>query len=55
MPPACTGCGRLPDSDVPWTWARSTDERGRTSLLCEVCARGHARDIEAKLPDDWWE
>lgn len=54
-PQACSGCGRRPAGDVPWTWSRSVDERGRTSLLCEECSRDHARDIEAKLPDDWWE
>lgn len=55
-PAACSGCGRIADGDAPpWTWARSRDERGRESMLCDACARQHARDIEAKLPDHWWE
>ncbi|GAB3703863.1 hypothetical protein [Mariniluteicoccus flavus] len=56
IPLACAGCGRRADGPTaPWTWSRTTDDRGRESLLCETCVRTHARDIEAKLPDDWWE
>ncbi|GAB3621946.1 hypothetical protein GCM10027418_00280 [Mariniluteicoccus endophyticus] len=52
---ACAGCGRRCGSEVPpWTWTRSVDGE-RISWLCEDCVRDHARDIEAKLPDDWWE
>jgi transposase len=29
------------------------DERGRR-WLCPACARTHARDIEGKLPDEYW-
>ncbi len=53
---SCQACGRQPPPEdvsgptgVPWTW--STGEDG---VLCDTCARDHARSIEAKLDRDWW-
>ncbi|WP_290053359.1 hypothetical protein [Amycolatopsis solani] len=56
-PPACTRCGRRrSDDDDPATalaWV-STRERGALRWLCPDCARQHVRDIEGKLPDEYW-
>ena len=35
-------------------WARERDDDGRERWLCPGCARRHVRDIEAKLPHEWW-
>jgi len=32
----------------------STRERGALRWLCPDCARQHVRDIEGKLPDEYW-
>jgi hypothetical protein len=32
----------------------STRERGTIRWLCPDCARRHVRDIEGKLPDEYW-
>jgi hypothetical protein len=32
----------------------STRERGVLRWLCPDCARQHVRDIEGKLPDEYW-
>jgi hypothetical protein len=32
----------------------STRERGTLRWLCPDCARQHVRDIEGKLPDEYW-
>ncbi|MFE2756846.1 hypothetical protein ACFXGA_33100 [Actinosynnema sp. NPDC059335] len=34
-------------------WVRER-ERGVEQWLCHVCARAHVRDIEGKLPSDYW-
>ncbi|WP_206797695.1 hypothetical protein [Amycolatopsis sp. MtRt-6] len=56
-PVTCTRCGRTrTDDDDPATalaWV-ATRERGRVQWLCPDCARRHARDIEGKLPDEYW-
>ncbi|HEY8373564.1 MAG TPA: hypothetical protein VIL00_12535 [Pseudonocardiaceae bacterium] len=36
------------------TWVSECDDRGGTRWLCPRCARAHVRDIEGKLPSDWW-
>ncbi len=58
--PPCSACGRRPESaeptgadGVPWTWSRA-EEDGQATVLCQPCARAHARSIEAKLGRDWW-
>ncbi len=59
-PTACSGCGRTPRADepvtaggVPWTWSTAR-EGDRVTVLCDACAREHARSIEAKLDAEWW-
>ncbi|QWF79040.1 hypothetical protein HUW46_02444 [Amycolatopsis sp. CA-230715] len=32
----------------------SEHERGRVRHLCPDCARSHTRDIEGKLPGEYW-
>ncbi|RLK54225.1 hypothetical protein [Actinokineospora cianjurensis] len=52
----CSMCGRDRDGDPPLealAWAAEQDERG-TTWLCPACARKHVRDIEGKLPADYW-
>nr|WP_110343725.1 hypothetical protein [Prauserella flavalba] len=34
-------------------WVRETED-GRTRWLCPHCAREHLRDIEGKLPAEYW-
>jgi len=54
---ACSRCGRLRDVDadpvaaLAWVAER---ERGAVRWLCPRCARDHVRDIEAKLPAEYW-
>jgi hypothetical protein len=35
------------------TWVPER-ERGRTQWMCPSCARTHVRDIEGKLPAEYW-
>ena len=53
----CSHCGRARsaerDSLDSLSWV-STKEDGRERWLCPGCARDHVRDIEAKLPDEYW-
>ncbi|MDT8915832.1 hypothetical protein NYF13_33740 [Amycolatopsis sp. PS_44_ISF1] len=53
----CSRCGRArvaePDALAALSWV-STREDGRERWLCPPCARDHVRDIEAKLPDEYW-
>lgn len=57
MSDACSRCGRTRDSVTDpaevLAWV-SEQERGRRTWLCHVCARAHVRDIEGKLPVDYW-
>jgi transposase-like protein len=56
-PVVCARCGRTrsPDDDpaTALAWV-STRERGTLRWLCPDCARRHVRDIEGKLPDEYW-
>ncbi|GLW94015.1 hypothetical protein [Actinokineospora globicatena] len=52
----CSLCGRTRDGEPPvraLAWVSEQDERGQT-WLCPECAREHVRDIEGKLPADYW-
>ena len=55
--PVCTRCGRTRDPDddpaTALAWV-STREQGTIRWLCPDCARRHVRDIEGKLPDEYW-
>ncbi|SFW92369.1 hypothetical protein [Amycolatopsis australiensis] len=56
-PVVCTRCGRTrgrdedPATALAWVSSR---ERGGLRWLCPDCARQHVRDIEGKLPDEYW-
>lgn len=34
-------------------WVVENTDRGKV-WLCQVCARAHTRDIEGKLPAEYW-
>lgn len=53
---ACAMCGAPRPDDRSLTtlaWVRENED-GRTRWLCPSCAREHVRDIEGKLPADYW-
>ena len=53
----CSICGRrrdlaaAPAEALSWVSER---ERGAQRWLCPTCARAHVRDIEGKLPAEYW-
>jgi hypothetical protein len=53
----CVRCARQRDQRIrtadalAWVAER---HQGRIQWLCPTCARTHARDIEAKLPQEYW-
>lgn len=53
----CSLCGRIrgideePARTLAWV---STHEKNGVRWMCPTCARRHARDIEGKLPDEYW-
>jgi uncharacterized protein with PIN domain len=53
----CIRCGTALDSETDpvaaLAWVAERD-RGATTWLCPKCARQHARDIEGKLPSEYW-
>lgn len=52
----CSRCGaRRADADAldALTWVADRDS-GVLRWLCPKCAREHVRDIEGKLPDEYW-
>jgi hypothetical protein len=53
---SCERCGALrdPAAATALTWASERIAGGRVRWLCPDCARRHVRDIEAKLPSEWW-
>jgi hypothetical protein len=48
----CETCGATVEDGDPARLAWSV-EPGR-GALCPGCAREHVRDIEARLPREWW-
>jgi len=56
----CERCGARVEDDDParlaWSVERDRGSTGtvREAALCPACARAHVRDIEARLPQDWW-
>ena len=57
MAVTCARCDRRRDSRVrtadALAWVAERDG-GALRWLCPACARAHARDIEAKLPQEYW-
>ncbi|MEU5690183.1 hypothetical protein [Actinosynnema sp. NPDC020468] len=57
MTDTCARCGRTRTSVVDpaelLAWVRER-ENGADRWLCHVCARVHVRDIEGKLPTEYW-
>ncbi|MFL6145204.1 MAG: hypothetical protein ACJ72N_25500 [Labedaea sp.] len=52
----CARCGRSRATEAPLqalAWVVENGARGR-HWLCPACARAHVRDIEGKLPDEYW-
>jgi hypothetical protein len=52
----CSRCGASRADDPPvraLSWVMDKTDRG-TVWLCPDCARDHVRDIEGKLPDEYW-
>ncbi|MGH3948882.1 MAG: hypothetical protein ACRDSE_07150 [Pseudonocardiaceae bacterium] len=52
----CGRCGRPRAEDSPvdsLAWVVESDSR-RHTWLCPACARAHLRDIEGKLPREYW-
>jgi hypothetical protein len=56
MPEICQRCRKARDTTHPSSlaWGRERMPDGRVFWLCPDCARQHLRDIEAKLPFEWW-
>lgn len=55
-PVACGLCGHRGAAETVATglgWLRES-EAGRTRWLCPRCVRDHVRDIEGKLPTEYW-
>ena len=54
-PETCMLCGaqRSAEPAEALAWVRE-DEGGHTRWLCPHCARSHVRDIEGKLPREYW-
>jgi hypothetical protein len=51
----CRRCAAARDPDAGDAIAWGLDrEDGELRWLCPSCVREHARDIEAKLPGEWW-
>ncbi|MEV4320456.1 hypothetical protein [Actinocrispum sp. NPDC049592] len=52
----CSRCGRsrataTPVEALAWVSERRGDQM---TWLCPTCARAHVRDIEGKLPEEYW-
>lgn len=54
---SCSICGRRRAATAPpaeaLAWVSERD-RGGQRWLCPGCARAHVRDIEGKLPAEYW-
>ncbi len=52
----CHRCGRARESVSAVELLAWSSERtgGVVRWLCHVCAKAHVRDIEGKLPDEYW-
>ncbi|MBO0839236.1 MAG: hypothetical protein J2O49_00215 [Sciscionella sp.] len=59
QPVSCTQCGRVRDERGSaidaLAWMTERDRPGDAPRwLCPRCARAHVRDIEGKLPSEYW-
>lgn len=55
-PPICVRCGRSradATAAEALAWSMENDRKGQV-WLCPACARAHVRDIEGKLPAEYW-
>ena len=57
----CSRCGAVPDApdadhseELPPGWSFGTGRRG-IEWMCLDCTRANVRNIEAKLPEEWWQ
>lgn len=55
----CAHCGTSrsaadPMTALAWVSDRSEGVARGVRWMCPACARTHARDIEGKLPTEWW-
>jgi hypothetical protein len=52
----CSRCGRSKAAAAPVEALAWVSERQgeRMTWLCPACARTHVRDIEGKLPEEYW-
>ncbi|HEV3360627.1 MAG TPA: hypothetical protein VG247_27745 [Pseudonocardiaceae bacterium] len=54
---SCSRCGKQRAADCSpveaLSWSSERD-RGRLQWLCPECSRVHVRDIEGKLPAEYW-
>jgi transposase-like protein len=57
MTATCSRCGRSKDTVTDPTqrlaWVSEHDQ-GHQTWLCHTCARTHVRDLESKLPVEYW-
>lgn len=57
MTTTCSRCGAYREAEedpaLALAWV-SEREHGVLRWLCPCCAREHVRDIEGKLPDEYW-
>jgi hypothetical protein len=49
MTRTCERCGAQGSDGELLTWCLEPEQ-----AFCPECARAHVRDIEAKLPTEWW-
>lgn len=56
-PAVCSRCGEQRSADEnplrALSWVADRDS-GELRWLCPACARAHVRDIEGKLPGEYW-
>jgi hypothetical protein len=50
MTRTCRRCGTTGEGELPPGWSLDGDAR----FLCAACTRENARNIEAKLDEEWW-
>ncbi|HEX9683639.1 MAG TPA: hypothetical protein VGA13_11190 [Acidimicrobiales bacterium] len=55
---SCSQCGTVldggPDDAATQGWSMGVEATGRVTWECGACTRRHVRDIESKLPEEFW-